>query len=130
MPLNSFTIINSIIVTLSEGFNTKKGSSYQCIFFFSWTLFSQYFNVYLIFTSSTLVWSPSFKKQKRPSSPQQESLVLYQPPGTGRAWFAQLVRSLLSSHRVPSSILDFAEIRIFVWPSFPPKLTQLSILPG
>ena len=48
----------------------------------------------------------------------------------GRAWLAQLVRSLPSSHKVPGSILGFAEIRIFVRPSFPPKLTQLSILPG
>ena len=46
------------------------------------------------------------------------------------AWLAQLVRSLPSDHKVPSSIPGFAEIRIFVQPSFPPKLTQLSILWG
>ena len=47
----------------------------------------------------------------------------------GRAWLAQLVSSLPSNHRVPSSIPGFAEIWIFVRPSFPPKPTQLSILP-
>ena len=48
----------------------------------------------------------------------------------GRAWLAQFVRSLPSDHKVPGSIPGFAEIRIFVQPSFPPKQTQLSILPG
>ena len=48
----------------------------------------------------------------------------------GRAWLAQLVRSLPSDHKVPGSIPSFAEIRTFVQPSFPPKPTQLSILPG
>ena len=42
---------------------------------------------------------------------------------------AQLVRSMPSDHKVPSSIPGSAEIRIFVQPSFPPKPTQLSILP-
>ena len=45
----------------------------------------------------------------------------------GRAWLAQLVRSLPSNHKVPGSIPGFAEIRIFVQSSFPPKPTQLSI---
>ena len=49
-----------------------------------------------------------------------------------RAWLAQLVRSLPSDYEVPNinSIPSSAEILIFVRPSFPPKLTQLSILPG
>ena len=46
------------------------------------------------------------------------------------AWLAQLVRSLPSNHKVPGSIPGFAEISIFVQPSFPPKPTQLSILLG
>ena len=58
--------------------------------------------------------------------PNKMSLI----KGRGRAWLAQLVRSLPSDHKVPSSIPGFAEIRIFVQPSFPPKPTQLSILPG
>ena len=48
----------------------------------------------------------------------------------GREWLAQQVRSLPSDHKVPGSIPGFAEIRIFVQSSFPPKLTQLSILSG
>ena len=48
----------------------------------------------------------------------------------GWAWLAQLVRSLPSNQKVPSSIPGFAEIRIFVQPSFPPKPTQLFILLG
>ena len=47
-----------------------------------------------------------------------------------QAWLAQLVRSVPSDHKVPGSIPGFAEIRIFLQPSFPPKPTQLSILPG
>ena len=47
----------------------------------------------------------------------------------GRAWLVQLVRSLPSDHKVLGFIPGFAEIRIFVQPSFPPKPTQLSILP-
>ena len=47
-----------------------------------------------------------------------------------RAWLAQLVRSLPSNHKVPGSIPGFAEIWIFLRPSFPPKPTQLSILLG
>ena len=50
--------------------------------------------------------------------------------GVGRTWLAQLVRPLPSNHKVPGSIPGFAEIRIFVQPSFPPKPTQLSIFPG
>ena len=46
-----------------------------------------------------------------------------------REWLAQLVRNLPSNHKVPCSILGFAEIRIFVRPSSLLKLTQLSILP-
>ena len=45
-------------------------------------------------------------------------------------WLVQLVRSLHSSLKVPGSIPGFAETRIIVQPSFPPKLTQHSILPG
>ena len=33
----------------------------------------------------------------------------------GRAWLAQLVRSLYSDHKVPGLISGFAEIRIFVF---------------
>ena len=40
----------------------------------------------------------------------------------GWAWLAQLVRYLPSSHKVPSSISGFAEIWIFVQPSFLPEL--------
>ena len=47
---------------------------------------------------------------------------------SGRAWLAQLVRSLLSDHKVSSSILSSAEIWIFVQPYFSPRPTQLSIL--
>ena len=42
----------------------------------------------------------------------------------GRVWLAQFVRSLPSDYKVPGSIPGFAEIRIFVQPSFPPKPTQ------
>ena len=42
----------------------------------------------------------------------------------------QLVRSPPSDHKLPSSIPGLAKIRTFVPPSFLPKLTQLSILPG
>ena len=38
-----------------------------------------------------------------------------------RAWLAQLVRSLPSDHKVPSSIPGSPEIWIFVWPSFHPS---------
>ena len=48
----------------------------------------------------------------------------------GREWLTQLVRSLPSNQKVPSLIPGFAENRIFVRPSPPSKLTQLSILPG
>ena len=49
----------------------------------------------------------------------------------GRAWLTQLGRSLPSDHKVdPLFNPGFAEIQIFVQPSFPPKPTQLSILPG
>ena len=47
-----------------------------------------------------------------------------------RAWLAQFERSLPSDYKVPGSIPGFAEIRIFVQLSFPPKPTQLSILLG
>ena len=40
------------------------------------------------------------------------------------------ISAFYSSLKVPSSILDFAEIQIFVRPSFLPKITQLSILLG
>ena len=39
----------------------------------------------------------------------------------GQVWLAQLVRSLPSDNKVPGLIVGFAEIRIFVQPSFPPK---------
>ena len=45
----------------------------------------------------------------------------------GRAWLAQLVRSLSSDHKVPSSIPALLRFETFVRPSFPPKLTELSI---
>ena len=45
-------------------------------------------------------------------------------------WLVLLVGFLPYSHKVPGLILGFAKIPIFVQPSFPPKLTQLSILPG
>ena len=46
----------------------------------------------------------------------------------GRAWLAQLVRSLPSDDKVHGSIPGFAEIRIFVRPSFSPQQTRLSFL--
>ena len=45
-------------------------------------------------------------------------------------WLAQLVRSLPYDHNNNSLIPDSAEIGTFVRPSFPPMLTQFSILPG
>ena len=36
----------------------------------------------------------------------------------------------LRGHRVPSSISGFAEIWIFLWTFFPPKLARLSIFLG
>ena len=55
------------------------------------------------------------------------STFYFTTPGLRVAW---LVRVLPSDHKVPSSILGSVEIWTFVWPSFPPKLTRLSILPG
>ena len=45
------------------------------------------------------------------------------------AWLVQLVRALPSDIKVPRSIPSSAKILTFVLP-LPPKLTQLSILPG
>ena len=41
-----------------------------------------------------------------------------------------VVRPLFSDHKFPSSIRAVPRFEQFLQPSFPPKLTQLSILPG
>ena len=70
------------------------------------------------------------KREVYYSQSRSDSILIVQVLYYGRAWLAQLVRSLPSNHKVPGSIIGFAEIRIFVQLSFPPKPTQLSILPG
>ena len=55
-------------------------------------------------------------------------LILITFTNAGMVNVDAVVRSLPSDHKVPGSIPGFAEIRIFVQPSFSPKPTQLSIL--
>ena len=75
-------------------------------------------------------YSTSFYISKNNLCYSYSSYLFFHGILTEQVWLVQLIRSLTSSHKVPGSILSFAEIRIFVRLSFLPKLTQLSILPG